>query len=113
MVLKQPESDWLDIVHAGKDLDTVNGAVVVLVVDEHPLLNDDLLVWVTDVDHAKSVVRHRGLSERRKRRPVTVPILTGEHGHRYSCPEIVFNLVVKEIHRLRRRYDVDSVVGRF
>merc|ERR1719266_1369795 len=113
MVLKQPESDWLDIIHAGKDLDTVNGVVVVLVVDEDPFLNDDLLVWVTDVNHAKSVVRHRGFSERRKRRPVAVPVLAGEHCHRYSCAKIVLNLVVKKIHCLRRRYDVDSVVSRF
>ena len=57
IILEKTEANWFHIINTSKYLYTVNWVVVILVVEQNPLFNNDLLVWVTDIYHTKGVVR--------------------------------------------------------
>lgn len=55
--LQQPETEWFDAIRAVENLHTIHRIIVVFVVDNHALLNDDLLGCVAHVDHGKQMIR--------------------------------------------------------
>ena len=111
VVLQQSESDWLDVVDAGKDLDAIHGVVVVLVVEEDPLLDDDLLLRVANVDQAEVVVGDGDSLDRVEGGELGLSHLARQDGGADSDAHVVLDLVVEHVHRLGRRDDVDAVVG--
>ena len=59
VVLEHAEPDRLDVVDAGEHLHAVHGVVVVLVVEQDPLLDHDLLLRIANVDQAENMVGKR------------------------------------------------------
>jgi len=79
----KPESKWLDSIDAVEDFDAVDRVVVVLVVNQDPLLDDDFFGGIADVDHAEESVRKVDFFERRERALGAFAALAGQRndGH--------------------------------
>ena len=85
--------------------------VVIFVIQQDLLLDDNLFVRITHVNHTKGVVGYGDLLEWDEGGQFSLPYLSSEDSSRDSNTEVVLDLVVEQVDHLGRGDDVDAVVG--